>query len=184
MKSMRRELISEIFRAALQKWVDERGRGSQAWLARATGLTPSQINDCLKGRRGGPEENRRKICRVIGVDYEAFLERGRELLGLSREEEEESFPHAQEIRRFPAFSDERAWAIMLAACEHAGIESPMLNYTATSIGQADPDYLKYVNAGLSDKEFFDLCLEKVQKRARLIDEQMEKIVKIRAQLGL
>ena len=65
--------IPEIFAARLEKWLDAEPHGRQREIAEAVGISPSRLNNIIKGRRGGDEDLRRAICKFIKGDYEAFL---------------------------------------------------------------------------------------------------------------
>jgi len=73
--------FDDYFRAALIDAV--RTRGSQARLARASGINTSYINNIVKGRDSGSESTRRALAGALGFSgrrYEDFLEVGRAIL--------------------------------------------------------------------------------------------------------
>jgi transcriptional regulator with XRE-family HTH domain len=86
----RRGSIEDVFRAALTEIVDESPRGFQKDLARRAGISASYLNDLLRGRAYGTEENRRKIADAINMEYEDLLDRGRRLLGLVKEKRDDT----------------------------------------------------------------------------------------------
>lgn len=74
--------MKDVFRAALTQLLQE--RGTQSRCAKAAGITPSSLNDIVKGRKQGSEETRRAIAQALGRSYEDMLNLGREALGLER----------------------------------------------------------------------------------------------------
>jgi transcriptional regulator with XRE-family HTH domain len=80
------EDINKIFQESLQYSLTK--RGDQAVLARKAGVSTSQLNDILKGRRSGSEEMRRILAAALdypGRHYEDFLDIGRAILARSEE---------------------------------------------------------------------------------------------------
>jgi len=74
------ENINEIFRAALNCCLDERGRNAQADLARSLEISLKTINGIKQGRRGTKEQKKRAIAAYFGYfehQFEDFLDRGR-----------------------------------------------------------------------------------------------------------
>lgn len=69
-----------MFHAALESELRRRGRGAQAWLAKQIGKSPQYIHQLLKREVYGSEVSRRDIAKVLGYEYEEFLELGRKIL--------------------------------------------------------------------------------------------------------
>ena len=65
--------ISEIFAEQLTKWLSAEPHGRQREIAEAVGISPSRLNNIIRGRRGGDEDIRRAICAFLKVDYDPFL---------------------------------------------------------------------------------------------------------------
>jgi len=67
------------FRIALNCLLNEQGRGAQARLADAVGISRSHLNDFLAGRKPLPEVKRADIAEELGSRYEQMLLLGRYL---------------------------------------------------------------------------------------------------------
>lgn len=67
------------FRIALNCILSEQGRGAQARLADAVGVSRSHLNDFLAGRKPLPEIKRAQIAEALGSHYEQMLFLGRHL---------------------------------------------------------------------------------------------------------
>jgi len=67
------------FRIALNCLLNEQGRGAQARLADAVGISRSHLNDFLAGRKPLPEIKRAEIAEELGSRYEQMLFLGRHL---------------------------------------------------------------------------------------------------------
>ena len=80
-KSISRFLMdpSAHFRIALSCLLSEQGRGAQARLADAVGISRSHLNDYLAGRKPLPEIKRAQIAESLGSRYEQMLFLGRHL---------------------------------------------------------------------------------------------------------
>lgn len=74
---MDKDTIDMAFRAALQKEIDRRGRGTKARLAKELDITPTYVGDLLKAKSYGSENVRRRIAGYFGFAYEDFLAYGR-----------------------------------------------------------------------------------------------------------
>lgn len=72
--------IDAMFHAALEAELRRRGRGAQAWLAKQIQKSPQYIHQLLKREVYGAEVSRRDIAKVLGYEYEEFLELGRKIL--------------------------------------------------------------------------------------------------------
>ncbi len=83
---MEREPIAEYFRLALEETLGPVAqRGVQARIAATAGISPSYLNDILKGRTDGSEDVRRAISKAIGQSYEQMIDRGRVMRRVSVE---------------------------------------------------------------------------------------------------
>lgn len=71
---------AELFRTALNATLESLGHGAQKEIAAAAECSPSYMNDIIKGRTRGSRLTRERIAEALGTDYDAMLERGRELL--------------------------------------------------------------------------------------------------------
>lgn len=71
--AMKSKQTHEIFHLALVSVSQGTERGWQAALARKTDISPVIINEILKGKRPGTEEQRRSIAEGLGYNYEDFL---------------------------------------------------------------------------------------------------------------
>lgn len=61
------------FRTNLRNLAKERGF-TLAEVARSAGLSPQYLNDILKGRSGGTEQQRRTLSEVVGIPYEKIIQ--------------------------------------------------------------------------------------------------------------
>jgi transcriptional regulator with XRE-family HTH domain len=77
--AMRREPIDQYFRTAVRKIIGNSKRGYQAEIARAAGISASQLNDILQGRSSGSEETRRSIAAALECSYEDLIRQGKEI---------------------------------------------------------------------------------------------------------
>ncbi|HAS53374.1 MAG TPA: hypothetical protein DCS42_04170 [Nitrospiraceae bacterium] len=68
-----KQTIAQRFAAQLNKALAGEPHGKQKEMAEAIGVTPSRLNNIIRGRRGGDEDLRREICKYLGRDYEEFL---------------------------------------------------------------------------------------------------------------
>jgi transcriptional regulator with XRE-family HTH domain len=179
---MKREPIDQYFREAVREILQGKPRGTQADIARRSGIKPSTFNDLLKGRSAGTEETRRAISNALGENYEMLLARGREILGSKQEADpEEPFKYAAELARFGEHTDERANAIRLLACRELGLEGGVMDFTMTAFGPTDPELERYLNGEIkTDKEYFDLCRNKVEEQLNWLENEIEKAKKMRA----
>ena len=78
---------AEYFRAAACRFFYDKKIATQKSVGINTGISPSEINDIVKGRAAGKEEKRRKIAEELGYRYEEFLAIGRMVLEGKPEEE-------------------------------------------------------------------------------------------------
>lgn len=84
------ENLDDIFREALQYFVDSSGKSQRKFATEDLCVQPSFLNDLLKQRKYGNEATRRKIADALGYPgsrYEEFLDIGRRKLGLIPESE-------------------------------------------------------------------------------------------------
>lgn len=70
-----KQTIAQRFAIQLNKALAGEPHGKQKEMAEAIGVSPSRLNNIIRGRRGrdGAEDLRREICRYLGQDYEEFL---------------------------------------------------------------------------------------------------------------
>ena len=64
--------IAEIFAERLARLLDVQ-HGMQKEIADTVGISPSRMNNIIKGRRGTDEDLRRAICKVLKVNYDEFI---------------------------------------------------------------------------------------------------------------
>jgi len=72
--------VAGAFRAAFSHIISAAKRGTQARVAKETGLYGSQVGDLLSGRRPGSEEQRRAIATALGYTYEDMFSLGQWIL--------------------------------------------------------------------------------------------------------
>ena len=75
--------IKEMFSAGLNFILKKHFYRKQKELATKLKMSPSSLNDYLKGRREGDEGTRRKITNLLGFKYEGVLELGRKIIETS-----------------------------------------------------------------------------------------------------
>ena len=72
--------IPTQFRTALNRLLQEQGRGAQVRLARVENIDRGYLNAIIKGRKPGAEAIRSRIAAHFGMTYEEMLLLGRRLL--------------------------------------------------------------------------------------------------------
>jgi len=71
---------SSQFRIALDRLLQEEGRGAQARLSMEQNIDRGYLNAIIKGRKPGAEDIRARIATHFGITYEEMLALGRRLL--------------------------------------------------------------------------------------------------------
>jgi phage repressor protein C with HTH and peptisase S24 domain len=72
--------IKEMFSSGFNFILKNHFHGKQKDIAIELDMSPSSLNDYLKGRREGDEGTRRKITNLLGFKYEGVLELGRKII--------------------------------------------------------------------------------------------------------
>ena len=117
------EDTSKVFQKSLQHFLTR--RGDQAALARRAEISPSQLNDILKGRRNGSDDLRRTLAASLGYPgrlYEDFLDLGRAALGLLPEQPAERDPAEQEPAEQVNEADLTAGCYVLVPLDQADLD--------------------------------------------------------------
>jgi transcriptional regulator with XRE-family HTH domain len=91
------EIINQYFLAALHSCLERQPRGIKAKLARAAGISISQLVDILKKRSYGSENTRRKISSALGYQYEDLLDLGKRIVDGGAGSENITLPRQNQI---------------------------------------------------------------------------------------
>lgn len=92
------------FVSALNFLLKKEGHGSQARLARALNIDSGYLNNILKGRTPGSQEKKEYIAEYFGLQYEAMLSLGRQLLS-DRYPDEETWQSPDNQKASPCLID-------------------------------------------------------------------------------
>lgn len=66
--------IHDVFIAKLRALIDEKPHGSQGKIAEDLGMSVGAFSNIINGRnKDSSEEWRRKVCNLVGIDYEQIL---------------------------------------------------------------------------------------------------------------
>lgn len=65
----------DVWHQAFLALLGDEGRGAQARVARATGMTDCHINDVVKGRRRASQDLQEAIAKAFGLTFIEMLQR-------------------------------------------------------------------------------------------------------------